>query len=116
MIQTLIKLIISSGIIVLVSEIAKKNTFLGGLVASIPLVSVLAIVWLYVDTKDVENVSALSTSIFWLVIPFLALFITLRVLIKSGVNFYSALGISILVTMGCYWIMIFVLRKLGINL
>ena len=80
MLQTLIKLLISSGIIVLVSEIAKKNTYLGGLIASIPLISVLAIVWLYVDTKDVENVSALSTSIFWLVIPSLALFIALPIL------------------------------------
>jgi|TARA_B100000029_G_scaffold99593_1_gene89735 hypothetical protein len=114
--QTLIKLLISSGIIVLVSEIAKKNTYLGGLIASIPLISVLAIVWLYVDTKDVENVSALSTSILWLVIPSLALFIALPILLKSGVNFYTSMGISILITMGCYWLMILALGKFGIKL
>ncbi len=116
MLQTLIKLLISSGIIVLVSEIAKKNTYLGGLIASIPLISVLAIVWLYVDTKDVENVSALSTSILWLVIPSLALFIALPILLKSGVNFYTSMGISILITMGCYWLMILALGKFGIKL
>ncbi len=116
MLQTLIKLLISSGIIVLVSEIAKKNTYLGGLIASIPLISVLAIVWLYVDTKDVENVSALSTSILWLVIPSLALFIALPILLKSGVNFYTSMGISILITMGCYWLMILTLGKFGIKL
>jgi len=114
--QTLIKLLISSGIIVLVSEIAKKNTYLGGLIASIPLISVLAIVWLYVDTKDVENVSVLSTSILWLVIPSLALFIALPILLKSGVNFYTSMGISILITMGCYWLMILALGKFGIKL
>lgn len=116
MLQTLIKLLISSGIIVLVSEIAKKNTYLGGLIASIPLISVLAIVWLYVDTKDVENVSVLSTSILWLVIPSLALFIALPILLKSGVNFYTSMGISILITMGCYWLMILALGKFGIKL
>ena len=63
MLQTVIKLLLSSGIIVIVSEIAKKNTLIGGLIASIPLVSVMAMVWLYIDTKDIENINALSKSI-----------------------------------------------------
>ncbi len=116
MIQIIIKILLSSGIIVLVSEIAKKNSFLGGLIASIPLVSVLAILWLYFDTKDIESISALSKSILWLVIPSLALFISLPILLKSGMNFYASLGLSILITMGSYWIMIMILGKMGIKL
>ena len=116
MLQTVIKLLLSSGIIVIVSEIAKKNTFIGGLMASIPLVSVMAMVWLYIDTKDIENINALSKSILWMVVPSLALFISLPVLLKSGVNFYISMGISILVTMGCYWLMIAALAKFGIKL
>lgn len=116
MIQIIIKILLSSGIIVLVSEIAKKNSFLGGLIASIPLVSILAMIWLYLDTKNVETVSALSTSILWLVIPSLALFISLPILLKSGIDFYMSLGISILITMGCYWITILLLGKMGIKL
>ncbi|MBH82725.1 MAG: hypothetical protein CMG68_04215 [Candidatus Marinimicrobia bacterium] len=116
MLQTVIKLLLSSGIIVIVSEIAKKNTFIGGLIASIPLVSVMAMVWLYIDTKDIENINALSKSILWMVVPSLALFISLPVLLKSGVNFYISMGISILVTMGCYWLTIAALTKFGIKL
>ena len=116
MLQTIIKLLLSSGIIVIVSEIAKKNTLIGGLIASIPLVSVMAMVWLYIDTKDIENINALSKSILWMVVPSLALFISLPVLLKSGVNFYISMGISILVTMGCYWLTIEALAKFGIKL
>ena len=116
MLQTVIKLLLSSGIIVIVSEIAKKNTFIGGLIVSIPLVSVMAMVWLYIDTKDIENINALSKSILWMVVPSLALFISLPVLLKSGVNFYISMGISILVTMGCYWLTIAALAKFGIKL
>ena len=116
MLQTVIKLLLSSGIIVIVSEIAKKNTLIGGLIVSIPLVSVMAMVWLYIDTKDIENINALSKSILWMVVPSLALFISLPVLLKSGVNFYISMGISILVTMGCYWLMIAALAKFGIKL
>ena len=116
MLQTVIKLLLSSGIIVIVSEIAKKNTFIGGLIASIPLVSVMAMVWLYIDTKDIENINVLSKSILWMVVPSLALFISLPVLLKSGVNFYISMGISILVTMGCYWLTLAALTKFGIKL
>ena len=116
MLQTVIKLLLSSGIIVIVSEIAKKNTLIGGLIASIPLVSVMAMVWLYIDTKDIENINALSKSILWMVVPSLALFISLPVLLKSGMNFYISMGISILITMGCYWLMIAALAKFGIKL
>ena len=57
--QYLIKLFISSGIILLVSEIAKKDNLIGGLIASIPIVSVLSLIWLYVDTNDIDKVKAL---------------------------------------------------------
>ena len=116
MLNTIIKLIISSGIIVLVSELAKKSTFVGGLVASIPLISVLAMIWLYIDTKDIENVINLSKSIMWMVVPSLALFITLPLLLKSGFNFYLSLCISIIITFFCYGLVIYTLGKIGIDL
>ena len=116
MLNTIIKLIISSGIIVLVSELAKKSTFIGGLIASIPLISILAMTWLYIDTKDIENVSNLSKSILWMVVPSLALFITLPVLLKSGFNFYLSLSISIIITLFCYALVIYALGKVGIEL
>lgn len=116
MLNTIVKLIISSGIIIIVSELAKKSTFIGGLIASIPLISVLAMTWLYIETKDIENVSALSKSIMWMVVPSLALFISLPVLLRSGFNFYLSLGISIIITFLCYGVVIYTLGKFGIEL
>ena len=116
MLQTIIKLFISSVIIVIVSEIAKKNTFLGGLIVSIPLISILSMIWLYMDTKNIENVISLSNSILWMVIPSLALFIVFPILLKAGVNFYVGMGLSISITMGCYGLTIFILARLGIEL
>ena len=116
MLQSIIKLIISSGIIVIVSEIAKKNTLFGGLIASIPLISVLSMIWLYIDTKDIAKVKDLSTSILWMVIPSLTLFIMLPVLINYGVNFYLSLTISILITAIFYGLTIIVLTRYGIQL
>jgi len=115
MIYYAIKLLISAGLIVAVSEVAKRNDLLAALLASIPLVSVLAIIWLYVDTGDVQKISELSTGIFWLVLPSLVLFVALPVLLKQGVNFYLSLSISIALTAVSYMIMVWFLRKFGIE-
>ena len=86
------------------------------ILASIPIISVLAMTWLYVESKDVTKVAELSTSVFWLVIPSLALFLSLPVLLKQGVNFYLSLSISIMLTVACYWFMISVLNHYEIDL
>lgn len=112
----LTKLAITAVLIVVISEISRRSSLIGAILASIPLVSVLAMIWLYVDTKDVEKISALATGIFWLVIPSLALFVSLPLLLKNGVNFYLSMGISIAITAGCYFLMIGVLGYYGIKL
>ena len=116
MLQIIFKLLISSGIIVLVSEIAKKSAYLGGLIASIPLISVLSMIWLYIDTKDIESVKALSNSILWMVIPSISLFISLPILLRSGIGFYLSIFLSIIITIGCYGLTLLLLPRLGIEL
>ena len=116
MVYYLIKIIITTLLIVAISEIAKHSSFIGALLASIPLISVLAIMWLYIDTKDVTKVINLTTGIFWLVLPSLALFITLPLLLKQSNDFYLSITISILVTIGCYWLMVTVLHHCGIKI
>ncbi|MFZ4398435.1 MAG: DUF3147 family protein [Bacteroidales bacterium] len=69
-----IKLIITSAIIVAISEISKRSSLIGSILASIPLISFLAFIWLYIETKDVGKIAELSTNIFWLVIPSLSFF------------------------------------------
>ena len=73
-------------------------------------------IWLYIDTKDVDKVVSLSTGIFWLVLPSLVLFIALPILLKQGFGFYLSMGISILITIACYWLMVVVLDQVGIKI
>ena len=112
----LLKITITAFLVVTISEIAKRSTFIGAILASVPLVSVLAMVWLYIDTKDVTKVSALATSVFWLVVPSLALFITLPLLLKQGFNFYLSISVATAVTVICYGLMIAALRNFGVEL
>lgn len=110
-----IKVIISSLLIVLVSEVSKRSTFFGSVFASVPLVSILAFIWLYIDTKDKAKVAELSRGIFWLVIPSLSMFILLPILLKK-MGFYPALAISVVLMVLFYFIMIFLLDKIGIKI
>lgn len=112
----LIKIAITTVLIVSISEIAKRSSLVGAILASVPLVSVLAMIWLYIDTKDITKVSNLSTGVFWLVIPSLVLFLALPILLKQGLNFYLSTGISIGLTVACYWIMVSVLKHFGVEL
>lgn len=115
MTQYIIKTLISAVIIVAVAEISKRSSFMGALLASLPLVSVLAMIWLYIDTKDTGKVASLATSIFWLVLPSLSLFITLPMLLRAKVNFHFSLAASIVVMLACYGAMLVVLKKFGIK-
>jgi len=110
------KVVVTAILVVLISEIAKRSSFMGAVLASVPLTSVLAMLWLYLDTSDVEKVSALATSVFWLVLPSLALFIALPAMLAQGVNFYLSLSLSIGITAICYWLMVVTLKQLGIEL
>ena len=110
----LTKLLITSVLVVAISEVAKRSSLLGAVLASIPLTSVLGIVWLYIDTRSVEKVAGLATGVFWLVIPSLLLFIALPLLLRHGMNFFLSLGLSIALTVAGYFAMVAVLRRFGI--
>jgi hypothetical protein len=110
-----IKVLISAALVVLISELAKRNSLLGALVASLPVTSLLAFVWLYWDTGDAARVSSLSIDIFWLVIPSLALFLILPLLLRMGWGFWLSLLAALAVTAACYGLLFFVLRRLGMR-
>ena len=116
MIYYAIKVIISALLIVAISEIAKRSTGFAALIASIPLTSLLAFVWLHVEGSASERIAELSGQIFWLVLPSLVLFLALPFLIKQGLNFWVSLGISVVATAGCYLALLPLLRRVGVNL
>lgn len=107
------KYALTAFLVVAISEIAKRSTLLGAVLASIPLVSVLAIIWIYLETKDTARIAAFSTDIIWLVISSLILFIILPLLLKQGVGFWYSLGIGCVLTVAAYLVSIrlFMLAK-----
>ncbi len=111
-----IKTLVTALLIVAISEIAKRSTLLGGLLASIPIVSVLAIIWLYVDTRDNDQIAALSTSIVWLVIPSLSFFVVLPLMLRHEINFWLSLTTSLGVMLACYYMLLVVLGRFGVRL
>jgi hypothetical protein len=110
-----IKIVLSALIIVAVSEIAKRSSLLGALLASLPLTSLLAFVWLYLDTGDVQKVAGLSSDIFWLVLPSLALFLVLPLLLKMGWGFWLSLAAAVLVTAACYGLMLLLFKQFSVQ-
>lgn len=117
MLYFIIKAAISGLIVALVSDVARRFPGWGGLLASLPLVSLLAMVWTYRDTGgDTAKVAALATSAFWFVLPSLPLFLILPALLRSGAGFWAALGISCAVTLALYAAFFWIAPRLGIPL
>ena len=116
MLYATLKVILTSIIVVAVSEAAKRSALFGAILASVPLTSVLAMVWLYVDSGDTEKVARLATGIFWLVLPSLVLFLTLPLLLRAGIDFYASLAASIALTVGAYFAMLYTLRLVSIEI
>jgi len=111
-----IKTLITAVIVVAVSELAKRLPLMGAIIASLPLTSVLAMSWLYFDTKDIERVSSLSWNLFWVVVPSLSFFVALPVLLKQGFRFFPSMLISCVILFISYSGYIWMLRKLGIQI
>ena len=116
MLQTIIKIALTSVLVVAIAEAGKRSVLLASILASLPLTSVLAFVWLYADTGDTEKVAHLSTGIFWLVLPSLILFIALPLMLRAGVAFVPSLAASIALTAGGYGLMIAILDRVGIKI
>jgi hypothetical protein len=109
------KIIISALVVVVVSEIAKRNSGFAALVASLPLTSLLAIVWLRIEGGQTTQIADLSQQIFWLVLPSLVLFALFPLLLKQGLSFWLSLGLASTATTVCYLLMIFLFRRLGVS-
>jgi hypothetical protein len=115
MLQLVIKLIVSALIVAAVSEVSKRTTTLGALLASLPLTSLLAMIWLFLETRDAAKVADLAGGIFWLVLPSLALFLILPALLRAGYGFWPALGIGCGATAVLYLAETWVLGALGVR-
>lgn len=102
MTQFIIKTLISAVLIATISTVSKRFPGVGGLITSIPLTSLLAMIWLYQETQDIQKVINLSNSIFWMILPSLSFFIVLPYLIRRF-GFYPGLTLSSVLLMLVYY-------------
>lgn len=116
MIYYALKIALSALLIIAISEIAKRSTGFAALIASLPLTSLLAFIWLHVEDTPGEKIAELSSQVFWLVLPSLVLFLLLPILLRQGLNFWLSMSISIAATAGCYAAMLPLLRRMGVAL
>lgn len=108
--QFLLKVLISALVVAGASELARRYSVFGALLASLPLTSILAMIWLWRDGVPAAQIADFSSSIFWLVLPSLLLFIVMPLMLRAGYGFWPSLGTGCAVTVAGYAIGVYALR------
>ena len=116
MLYLILKAVISGILIAAASEVARRAPGWGALIVSLPLVSLLTFIWLWVDTREPARIAEISQSTFWFFLPSMPLFLVLPLLLRSGVNFWLALLIGCAITIALYDGMTVAAPRLGIKL
>ena len=109
------KYLVTAGVVVAVSEFAKRSDRLGGLIAALPMVTVLALVWLYVERQPQEKIANHAWYTFWYVVPTLPMFLVFPWLLPR-LGFWPTLGVSVLLTIVCFALFAVCVRRFGIEL
>lgn len=111
-----VKAAISGLLVALSAEVARRYAGIGALIASLPLVSVLAMIWLWRDTRDVERLASFSLATLWYVAPSLPMFVVIPLLLRAGVGFWIALTLGCLLTMALYVLTVWIAARFGFHL
>ncbi len=107
---------LSGLLIALIALIAKRSPAAGALVASLPLISILGMIWLWRDTHDARLMASHVEATFWYVIPSLPMFLLIPVLLRNGASFWVALITGIVLTVLLYLLTIGLAAKFGVKL
>ena len=113
MLQYVIKVALTAVIVVAVAEIAKRSSLWAAVLASLPLTSLLAFVWIYIDTGDTARIASMSVSIVWLVLASLPLFLLLPALLRAGWSFWPSLGAACAIASVAYVGIVWLLAQFG---
>ncbi len=116
MLYLVLKAALSGVIVAIVSETAKRYPGAGGLIASLPLVSVLGMIWLWSDTKDSARMAAHAGATFWFVLPSLPMFLLIPVLLRRGLGFWPSLAAGCVLTMALYAALLWIGPRFGLKL
>ncbi|MDR7089795.1 MULTISPECIES: DUF3147 family protein [Cellvibrio] len=111
----LTKYLITAAVVVLISEIAKRSDKLGGLVAALPMVTILALIWLYVENQSTEKIANHAWYTFWYAVPTLPMFLAFPWLLPR-IGFWPTLAASIAITVVCFTLFALLVKRFGIEL
>jgi hypothetical protein len=112
----LAKLLVSAAIIVLVNKIQLFNDRLSALLIALPLTSLVAMVWMHQGGQSTARIANHAEGTFWFVLPTLPMFLILPWMLRHGWGFWAALAANCLITIGFFWLTVFILRRFGIDL
>ena len=109
------KYLITAAVVVLVSEVASRSDKLGGLIAALPMITVLTLIWLHIENHSIEKISNHAWYTFWYVVPTLPMFLLFPWLLTRW-GFWPSLTASVLFTMACFAIFTWSVKFFGVNL
>jgi len=109
------KYLITAAVVVAVSEIAKRSDKLGALLASLPTITILTLIWLHLENQSPEKVANHAWYTFWYVVPTLPMFLLFPAL-SVRIGFWPTLVACSVVTIMCFWVFAMLARYFGVNL
>jgi hypothetical protein len=116
MLYLAIKALISGIIVAAASEYARRSPGLGGLIVSLPLVSLLTFIWVWQETRDGQRVAELAQGAFWFFLPSMPMFLAFPAMLRGGISFWAAFALSVAGTAALYLGMFWIAPRLGIRL
>jgi len=116
MLYLAIKALISGIIVAAASEFARRSPGVGGLIVSLPLVSLLTFIWVWRDTGDSARIAELAQSAFWFFLPSMPMFLALPAMLRSGMSFWTAFAISVAGTAVLDLAMVWIAPRIGVRL
>jgi len=115
MVWIVVKYLLTAGMVVLVSELAKRSDRIGGFVSALPLVTVLALTWLYLEKQPQEKIANHAWYTFWYVVPTLPMFLAFPALLPR-IGFWFTLLASVVITVVCFGLFALLVKRFGIEL
>lgn len=110
-----VKYLLTAGVVVVVSEVAKRNDRLGGFIGALPIMTVLTLLWLYLEKQSVEKISNHAWYTFWYVLPSLPMFLLFPYMLPR-IGFWGSLGVSAIVTLVAFFALAKIVARFGVHL
>lgn len=112
----LVKVLLTAVIILFVNKIQLLSDKLSALLIALPLTSLLAMVWMWHGGQPASKIAGHAEGTFWFVLPTLPMFLILPWMLRNGWQFWSALAVNCVLTIGFFWLTVVILRKFGMDL